>query len=162
MHTGSRDVEFSPDGGAIVTSGGDSARVWDPRTGRALAVLGEHARPVLRSTFSPDERGRFVLEVSRDGCARLWLWGVGGGALAARFPRVPCQELVRRRDERIVSARFASGGREIVLTDQAGRVRVYDCRICGGADELMALARQRLALARSGAGRELEASEFSP
>ncbi len=65
-------------------------------------------------------------------------------------------------DERIVSARFASDGREIVLTDQAGRVRVYDCRICGGADELMALARQRLARARSGAGRELEASEFSP
>ena len=117
---------------------------------------------MLRSSFSPDERGRFVLEVSEDGCARLWLWGVGGGALAARFPRVPCQDLGRRGDERIVSARFASDGREIVLTDQAGRVRVYDCRICGGGDELMALARQRLALARSGAGRELEASEFSP
>jgi WD40 repeat protein len=161
-HSGARDVAFSPDARAIVTSGGDSARVWDARTGRALAVLGEHGKPVLHSSFSPDERGRFVLEVSADGCARLWLWGVGGGSLAARFPRVQCQALRKQPDERIVSARFASGGREIVLTDGAERVRVYDCLICGGADELMALARQRLARARSGAGRELEASEFSP
>ncbi|HZN90283.1 MAG TPA: hypothetical protein VFB44_14990 [Thermoleophilaceae bacterium] len=162
VHTGTRDVAFSPDGGAIVTSGRDSARVWDPRTGRSLAVLGEHARPVLHSTFSPDERGRFVLEVSRDGCSRLWLWGVGGGSLAARFPRLSCQELVRRPADQIVSARFASGGRQIVLTDRSGRVRVYDCRICGGADELVALAKERLARARSGAAREVEAAEFSP
>ena len=81
-HVGVRHLAFSPDGLALVTSGHDSARVWDTRTGRALAVLGEGANAVLSSTFSPDPRGRFVLDVSDDGCARLWLWGVVGGALA--------------------------------------------------------------------------------
>jgi WD40 repeat protein len=138
-HVGVRHLAFSPDGLALVTSGHDSARVWDARTGRALAVLGEGANAVLSSTFSPDPQGRFVLDVSDDGCARLWLWGVGGGALAGRFPREGCDP-----DRAIRAARFDSSGGELIFTDDRGEVSTYECEVCGGADELLALASRRV------------------
>jgi WD40 repeat protein len=142
-HAGVHDVTFSPDGRTLATSGADSVRVWDARTGRVLAVLGEHSTRVLSAGFSPDDVGRFVLEVSADGCARLWLWGVGGGALAARFPRRPCRVLAEQPDRQIRSARFASNGRELIFTDRAGTVRTYACEVCGPAEELVDLANRR-------------------
>ena len=57
--------------------------------------------------------------MTREGCARLWLWGVGGGALVARFPRVPCRELRGRPD----------------LDDTIRRLQAFEK---AGADVLMA------------------------
>ena len=101
-------------------------------------MLGEGANSVLSSTFSPDPRGRFVLDVSDDGCARLWLWGVGG-ALAGRFPREGCDP-----GRGIRAARFDSSGGKLIFTDDRGEVSTYECEVCGGADELLALASRRV------------------
>ena len=46
-------VRFSPDGQWIVTGGDDlTARVWDVRNGRELAVLDQYQRSVA-AAFSP-------------------------------------------------------------------------------------------------------------
>jgi len=64
-------VAYSPDGGEIVTGSRDrTARLWDPRTGRALAVLEGHTSPVTSVSFSGD--GSLVLTSAPDGTARLF------------------------------------------------------------------------------------------
>jgi hypothetical protein len=104
-------------------------------------VLGEHGDSVLEATFAPGEDSRFVVDVSADGCARLWLWDVGGGTLVARFPKAPCGS---PGAPRIRSARFDSTGERVLLTDEGGAVRSYTCRECGDADGLMELADDRV------------------
>ena len=46
---------FSPDGTRVVTaSSGDGARIWDAKTGKEIAILGEVNGQVKSATFSPD------------------------------------------------------------------------------------------------------------
>jgi WD40 repeat protein len=139
VHEGVSDVEFSPDGTAVATSSrvDKTVRVWDSRTARALAILGEHVKPVRNVVFSPD--GRFLLDVSHDGCARLWLWGAGDGALAARFPDEQCGTSIRIR-----AGGFSADGHDVLLRDARGRTYAWHCGVCGDASELEALAEKRL------------------
>ena len=137
VHEGVSDVEFSPDGRVVATSSGvdKTVRVWDSLTARALAILGEHGKPVRKVVFSPD--GRFLLDVSHDGCARLWLWAAGDGALAARFPNEQCGASVRIR-----AGGFSADGHDVLLRDTRGRTYAWHCGVCGDAAELEALARE--------------------
>ncbi len=93
--------------------------------------------------------GRFVLNISNDGCARLWLWGVGGGALAGRFPGLECSA-----ENPISAARFDADGDKLIFTDANDRVSTYDCAVCGGADDLLALADRRVTRELTPAERE--------
>ena len=62
---------WSPDGSRILTASDDkTARVWDPASGRELAVLKGHAGTVYSATWSPN--GSRILTASRDLTARVW------------------------------------------------------------------------------------------
>jgi WD40 repeat protein len=62
---------FSPDGPRIVTASQDgTARIWDAVSGRVIAGLRGHARPVLSAAFSPD--GSRIVTASQDRTARMW------------------------------------------------------------------------------------------
>ena len=71
-HTGSvYSAAFSPDGERVVTTSYDrTARLWDAKTGAALAVLQGHTGSVHSAAFSPD--GERVVTASDDKTARLW------------------------------------------------------------------------------------------
>jgi hypothetical protein len=71
-HTGSvHSAGFSPDGTRVVTASNDNtARLWDAKTGAALAVLKGHTDSVNSAGFSPD--GARVVTASNDKTARLW------------------------------------------------------------------------------------------
>lgn len=61
---------LSRDGARLITSGDDSARVWDMATGRLLSVLEGHAGPVLSCAISPD--GTWAVTTGDDHDVRLW------------------------------------------------------------------------------------------
>lgn len=64
-------MALSRDGSLLVTASHDkTARLWDAKTGAALAVLSGHVMEVEDATFSPD--GREVVTASYDGTARIW------------------------------------------------------------------------------------------
>jgi WD40 repeat protein len=64
------NAEFSPDGTRVVTASNDAtARIWDAKTGAALATL-KHELSVNSAKFSPD--GTRVVTASQDNTARLW------------------------------------------------------------------------------------------
>jgi WD40 repeat protein len=62
---------FSPDGSRVVTASFDNtARLWDARTGAALATLSGHRAEVFSALFSPD--GNRVVTASDDKTAGIW------------------------------------------------------------------------------------------
>ena len=64
-------VAFSPDGRTLVTGGdGNSAQLWDIRSGTPLSKPLMHSRWIETVAFSPD--GKTVLTGSGDRTARLW------------------------------------------------------------------------------------------
>ena len=64
-------IEFSADGKLLLTAGSENtARVWDIRTHRKLAVLRGHTGVLEDVAFSPDSR--LVITGSDDGTARVW------------------------------------------------------------------------------------------
>lgn len=63
-------VSFSRDGQRLVSaSNDDTARVWDARSGRRLAIL-RHDSWVNSALFSPDSK--LIVTASEDGTARVW------------------------------------------------------------------------------------------
>ena len=71
---------FSPDGTRIVTASDDkTARIWDPASGKQIAVLSGHDAAVWSAAFSPD--GTRVVTASNEKAARVWD-AVTGKALA--------------------------------------------------------------------------------
>ena len=67
---------FSADGELVVTSSFDqTARVWNARDGKALAILKGHKGVLKRAVFSPD--GSQILTGSVDGTAGVWETATG-------------------------------------------------------------------------------------
>ena len=60
-------VEFSPNGGSLVTAGGRNAILWEVSTGQTLFQLGPDIETV---TFSPD--GRYLVSESEEGLVQVW------------------------------------------------------------------------------------------
>jgi WD40 repeat protein len=133
-HDSVNSVEFSPNGNLLVSASRDrDARIWDPGTGRLVQLLHGHFGPVLDARFSPD--GRWVVTAGPI-TAGLWLVGSTEGPIFLDAP-------VTRP---LSGAAFAGkSGRLVVATSLDGTLRAYNCDICGDVDELLELARQRLA-----------------
>lgn len=107
-------AEFSRDGQRIatamdeqVTSGirgrstrGNSAQVWDVRSGQPIGTPLQHTRGVTTAVFSPD--GSRVLTASRDRSARLW---------SAQTGEPIGLPMLHRRA--VLSAGFAENGRRL-------------------------------------------------
>jgi WD40 repeat protein len=120
---------FSPDGRLIVTAGDENAaRVWDARTGDKLAVLGGHTGPLHDAAFSADSS--LVVTASEDGTARVW--NARTGELLT--------ELAQGARGAAWTAGFTPSGD--IVVGSTGRVATYRCNVCGGADQLLARAKQ--------------------
>ena len=68
---GMNSAAFSPDGSRIVTASEDqTARIWNPVSGKVIATLGGHWDRVLSAAFSPD--GSRMVSASWDKTLRIW------------------------------------------------------------------------------------------
>ena len=71
-HTNSvHSVVFSPDGQTLASGGGDTIRLWDPKTGQLLRTLTGHTFGVWSVSFSPDGQ-TLASGDADDGTVRLW------------------------------------------------------------------------------------------
>lgn len=165
-------ASISPGGRRIVTAGEDkTARIWNAESGALERELGGHLAGLTSVSFSPD--GRLVATTSLDHDTRIWVvktgqlrWvlrqaaTVGGASFSAdgRWLATASQsagvwdmrsgrELVRLRprDRLVTAVAFSGSGWRIAAGGLDGTVETYECRLCAGADELVALARARLA-----------------
>jgi WD40 repeat protein len=133
-------VAFSPDGSLLATASKDhDARVWEVATAQTLFRL-QHNTKVRDAQFSPD--GRWVVTAS----GRVAVWDTRDGS-----------PIVRLQGHRgaVAAAAFDPSGRWIATGGDDHTVRIYRCSICGGIDELVKLAKARLAIT----GRTLTARE---
>jgi WD40 repeat protein len=139
--TGHRDaltsVQFSPDGKLLLTTSRDhDARIWDVATGNPTALLRGHGGPVFGASFSPDQRW-----VATAGGATAGLWQASNGRQLCLQPTC----FLRGHTEPLTSASFSPDGRRILTSSRDGTVRTYSCELCAGLDELLILAKARLA-----------------
>jgi WD40 repeat protein len=125
-------VRLSPDGRRLVTASADhDVRIWSTADGSLVRVLKAHVGRVADARFSGD--GRWIVTA---GPGAAGIWNAESGRLLF---------YLRGHDGPLTGAAFAPDGRTIVTSGVDGTVRTYDCQVCGGVDELVALARQRLA-----------------
>jgi WD40 repeat protein len=105
---GVNSVTFSPDGGRIVSAGGEgdrTLRVWDAATGAELLVLRGRG-PFGRASFSPD--GHRIAVYSGDEIGTIWVFEADTGrcveviqgwgdiaAIAGGATRFPLRALIR-------------------------------------------------------------------
>ncbi|HVX61939.1 MAG TPA: WD40 repeat domain-containing protein, partial [Pirellulales bacterium] len=78
-----RSVAFSADGRRILTTGGESAVLWDAETGQLLHTILDHAGGNASAVFSPDSTS--VLVASSDEAGNAALWDVESGRLVRSF-----------------------------------------------------------------------------
>jgi WD40 repeat protein len=168
-------ASFSADGGRLVTGGSNRiARIWDVRSGKPVAQpLAGHRDLITSASFSHD--GRHVVTTSRDHDARIWdartgrlLWTLAGsfaqindaafssddrwvvtaGPAATGIWDVSTGRrllAVNGRDHPLTAVALSPHGWRIVAGGLHGSVKTYDCRICGNIDDLVWVARERLA-----------------
>jgi WD40 repeat protein len=170
-------ASFSPDGRMLVTASLDkTARIWDTATGAPGPVLrGHHGRLITSASFSPDSR--LVVTTSSDNDSRVWLassgkqlfhplaqaadvngasfsadnrWLVTAGPTAGVWEMSNGRNLflLRPREPLLTAVAFSPAGWRIATGGSDGSVRTYDCRLCAGDRQLVALAQARLARLR--------------
>ena len=125
-----RAVAFLPDGTRVLTGSEDNtARLWDPATGKVLATLdGEGV------AFSPD--GKRVLTRSSDGSARLW--DVATGKAVATLAG---------HTDRITAVAFSRDGTHVLTGSKDNTARLWDAAtgkvmatLAGHTDSILAVA----------------------
>ena len=126
-------VAFSDDGARIVTASrlDHDVRIWDADTGAPLHLVRVHFATVSDARFSPD--GRWIATA---GPVTSALVDAETGRLAF---------YLRGHDGKLTTVAFAPDGKQIATGGVDGTVRLYRCDICGGLDDLVALADSRLA-----------------
>ena len=124
-------VRLSPDGKRAVTASEDhDVRTWSMVDGSNLHVIKAAQGPVADARFSPD--GRWIVTA-----------GPGAGGVFA----ADSGELLfylRGHEGPLTGAAFAPDGTTIVTSGSDGTVRAYRCAVCGGTEDLVALAERHL------------------
>jgi WD40 repeat protein len=125
-------VAFSHDGRYVVTTSRDhDARVWDARTGRPVWTFAGSYAQINSAAFSSDDRW-----VVTAGPAATGIWDMESGRRLLA---------VNGRDHPLTAVALSPHGWRIAAGGNHGTVKTYDCRLCGNIDDLVSLARQRLA-----------------
>ncbi|HET8874237.1 MAG TPA: WD40 repeat domain-containing protein, partial [Gaiellaceae bacterium] len=94
-----------------------------------------HASTVNAADFSADSR-----------------WVVIAGPRVAGIVNAESGERILRikgRDDQMTAAAFSPHGYRIATGGKRGSVETYDCRVCGGMDQLVKLGEKRLAQLRA-------------
>jgi WD40 repeat protein len=116
-------VRFSADGTRLATAAEDgTARVWDTKTWRQLAVLPGAPNQVTDAQISPD--GQRIITASEDGNARLWS---KDGALIALMPtteKVSPAEI----GPRSVAAAFSPDSKLAATVGADGTARIWNAK----------------------------------
>jgi WD40 repeat protein len=108
---------FSPDGSRIVTASWDkTARIWDAKTAKEIAVLRGHDGGTDSVAFSPD--GLRIVTASTDETARIW------DATTAKAIAV-----LRGHNNVVRSAAFSPDGSRIVTASQDKTARIWDAHL---------------------------------
>ena len=124
-------VAFSQSGRLLASASRDhDVRIWDVATGRQVARLQGANTAVHDAQFSPD--GRWLVTAA----SKTGLWDVGDRELMLRL---------QGHMGTTTSAVFDPSGTVVYTGGEDGIVRRYECRICGGVKDLLALADSRLA-----------------
>jgi WD40 repeat protein len=136
-----KSVAFAPNGRLIATASRDhDVRIWDVETGEPVGPPLQHNSEVRDARFSPD--GRWIVTAA----GRAALFDTRDGSLVMRL---------QGHEGPVTAVAFEPDARTIVTGGVDGTVRTYTCVICGGLDDLVALADRRLART----GRELTPDE---
>jgi WD40 repeat protein len=104
-------ASFSPDSRLLLSAGDKTARVWNVKPGKQVAVIGG-ASPIDMAEFSPD--GSLVLTANQDGTARIASATTG-------------EELfvLRGHTDIVWTARFGPDGKSVVTASEDGTSRLW-------------------------------------
>ncbi len=140
-------VAFSPDGRRLVTGGGDrTARIWDPASGRELAVLRPHGGWVASVAFAPS--GDRLITSASDGRVRIWnlatgkllrnIAGFGKGPVPLAFvPTAGTTILAGGVDGRLQRLSLSDDAPPEIVATLDGPIRALACSAAG---DLVAVA----------------------
>ncbi|RIK28913.1 MAG: hypothetical protein DCC56_14645 [Anaerolineae bacterium] len=121
---------YSHSGRYILTSGDNTARIWNANTGQIISILRGHKDVVYNASFDPKDQ--FVVTAGGDYRAIVWDSSTG-------------KQLTELRDHAgpVVDAVFSPDGKYIVTASQDNIARLFSCDMCGSFEELLALAKAR-------------------
>jgi WD40 repeat protein len=129
---------FSPSHKLAVTSEGQNIAVWDTTDGRTKLLLTGHEGPVGAVAFSPD--GKRIVSGGADRSIRVW--DASNGAILA---------VLRDHSDYVNSVSFSPDGRSILSASDDFTTKVTTCDTCGGLDDLLRLASERVTRSLTGA-----------
>jgi WD40 repeat protein len=123
------DVKFSPDGGLIATTAGNTVQLWDANSGRLHQTLGGHTNTVHSLSFSPGG----------------WMLASGGAGWTIRVwdlnesKEMAC---LQGHTDTITSVAFSPDGRFLVSASDDETVRLWD--VVSGRDVTLEWHRGRV------------------
>jgi len=120
-----RSVQFSPDGGLLISGGNDNTvKIWDADSGRLQKNLRGHGGRVLQCLFSPKFSGgnRRVLSGSHDHFAKIW--NLDDYEESRTFGR----RVLAGHEDAVLGAAFSPDGQEIVTASRDRTARKWNRR----------------------------------